>query len=122
MLGPVGSGPDGRFGGPGGSRVAGPARWFGPGPTGAARTSGLSGREVSRPRGTLHGMRRLFPVTDETAETVAPTRGEGEWSLAELAEAYAYPEPEPEAGAGGPGVWLRANMVSTLDGAGQHDG
>ncbi|WOT33474.1 pyrimidine reductase family protein [Streptomyces coeruleorubidus] len=71
-------------------------------------------------------MRRLFPVTDETA---APDSGgtpgedvrEGagrEWSLAELAAAYAY----PEVGPGGPLPWLRANMVSTLDGAAQHDG
>ncbi|MGW0707215.1 pyrimidine reductase family protein [Streptomyces sp. NPDC002643] len=77
-------------------------------------------------------MRRLFPVTEETAaETAARPdtggsggRGEGpdaadrEWSLGELAAAYAYPEP-PE---GGGGVWLRANMVSTLDGAAQHGG
>lgn len=97
-------------------------------------------------------MRRLFPVTDETeAETVTrapgdvPGEGPGvdaaggvgrahlvdrEWSLAELAAAYAYPELGPGggsgvgsgAGPGGPGAWLRANMVSTLDGAAQHDG
>ncbi|MEU6917454.1 pyrimidine reductase family protein [Streptomyces olindensis] len=68
-------------------------------------------------------MRRLFPVTDETA---APAPGGGpaegaagrEWGLAELAAAYAYPEPGP----GGPVPYLRANMVSTLDGAAQHDG
>ncbi|MFE7761689.1 pyrimidine reductase family protein [Streptomyces sp. NPDC057438] len=86
-------------------------------------------------------MRRLFPVTEETA---APTRdvtggateagvrtpggGGGpaggadpvdrEWSLDELAAAYAYPEPAP----GGREPWLRVNMVSTLDGAAQHDG
>ncbi|MEU6143806.1 pyrimidine reductase family protein [Streptomyces sp. NPDC047081] len=82
-------------------------------------------------------MRRLFPVTDQT---VPPPSGEGggdagpgaeggapggggsadrEWSLAELAAAYAYPEPT----AGGqPVPWLRGNMVSTLDGAAQHDG
>jgi 5-amino-6-(5-phosphoribosylamino)uracil reductase len=71
-------------------------------------------------------MRRLFPVTDETA---APDSGgvpgqedrDGagrEWSPAELAAAYAY----PAAGPGGPLPWLRANMVSTLDGAAQHDG
>ncbi|MCX4446154.1 pyrimidine reductase family protein [Streptomyces sp. NBC_01789] len=54
-------------------------------------------------------MRRLFPVTDLTAAE-AP----GEWSLDRLADAYAYPETE--------GPWLRANMVSTLDGAAQHDG
>ncbi|MFD4759288.1 pyrimidine reductase family protein [Streptomyces sp. NPDC058439] len=54
-------------------------------------------------------MRRLFPVTDLT-----PADDEGEWSLDDLAEAYAYPEQA--------GPWLRANMVSTLDGAAQHDG
>ncbi|MFI8347373.1 pyrimidine reductase family protein [Streptomyces sp. NPDC085596] len=68
-------------------------------------------------------MRRLFPVTDETAaravdqEGAAPD-GAGEWSLAELAAAYAYPTSDD----GGPRTWLRANMVSTLDGAAQHDG
>ncbi|WP_037671774.1 pyrimidine reductase family protein [Streptomyces griseus] len=102
-------------------------------------------------------MRRLFPVTDQTAtrasgesggggagETVGAPGGvsgsEGsravpavdfghgglpagdlvdrEWSLDELAAAYAYPEPGPT----GREPWLRANMVSTLDGAAQHDG
>ncbi|WP_189950714.1 dihydrofolate reductase family protein [Streptomyces alanosinicus] len=94
-------------------------------------------------------MRRLFPVTDETAAQAsggtpegetrgatgadAPRAGAGgsagagavagafvdrEWSLAELAAAYAYPEPA----AGAPVPWLRANMVSTLDGAAQHEG
>ncbi|MFF7985026.1 pyrimidine reductase family protein [Streptomyces sp. NPDC007901] len=42
--------------------------------------------------------------------------GDREWSLAELALAYAYPQSV------GREPWLRANMVSTLDGAGQHDG
>ncbi|MER7573536.1 pyrimidine reductase family protein [Streptomyces sp. NPDC126514] len=51
-------------------------------------------------------MRRLFPVTDQTDDR--------EWTLDELAEVYAYPDPaEPR---------LRANMVSTLDGAAQYDG
>ncbi|MFI0962615.1 pyrimidine reductase family protein [Streptomyces sp. NPDC021080] len=64
-------------------------------------------------------MRRLFPVTYETADQPsvgAPgTDGAGrEWELGELAEAYAYPVVQ--------GPWLRANMVSTLDGAAQHDG
>ncbi|MGW4753185.1 pyrimidine reductase family protein [Streptomyces chartreusis] len=103
-------------------------------------------------------MRRLFPVTDETAARASGgSAGEGgggaaggalapggsgglpggsggvpggpggfpggdlvdrEWSLAELGLAYAYPEPGP----GEPQPWLRANMVSTLDGAAQHDG
>ncbi|MGW0207696.1 pyrimidine reductase family protein [Streptomyces sp. NPDC003233] len=98
-------------------------------------------------------MRRLFPVTDETAARAsggtaeregargvagtlvahAPSGVGGrvdhgahvehdahvdrEWSLAELAAAYAYPEPP-----GPPRPWLRANMVSTLDGAAQHEG
>ncbi|MBO7938622.1 pyrimidine reductase family protein [Streptomyces antibioticus] len=61
-------------------------------------------------------MRRLFPVTDQTVPTASG--GEREWSLDELAEAYAYPPPAP----GEPRPWLRANMVSTLDGAAQHDG
>ncbi|MGW0121399.1 pyrimidine reductase family protein [Streptomyces sp. NPDC003327] len=88
-------------------------------------------------------MRRLFPVTDMTAREAThgtaagatpvgvsgtpatpaattpggapvPPAGGPEWSLDELAEAYAYPE--------GDTAWLRANMVSSLDGAGQHDG
>lgn len=54
-------------------------------------------------------MRRLFPVTDQT-----PAPEDGEWSFDALAEAYAYPETD--------GPWLRANMVSSLDGAGQHEG
>ncbi|MCX4884316.1 MULTISPECIES: pyrimidine reductase family protein [unclassified Streptomyces] len=76
-------------------------------------------------------MRRLFPVTDETVPTTPGEEGgagdagvldaltEREWSLAELAAAYAYPEPTA---AGQTVPWLRANMVSTLDGAAQHDG
>lgn len=93
----------------------------------------------SKGRARLHDMRRLFPVTEETAARTtdeARTTGEArtaegsrttgetgeaggaEWSLDELAAAYAYPE-LPE---GGGAVWLRANMVSTLDGAAQHDG
>ncbi|WP_420036272.1 pyrimidine reductase family protein [Streptomyces sp. cg28] len=71
-------------------------------------------------------MRRLFPVTYETADHLgregtgeAPAAAEprdGEWSLDALADAYAYPPQAAEA------PWLRANMVSTLDGAAQHDG
>lgn len=57
-------------------------------------------------------MRSLFPVTDESAADV-----DREWSLDELAEVYAYPEHLP-AGTG----LLRANMVSTLDGAAHHEG
>ncbi|WP_405610195.1 pyrimidine reductase family protein [Streptomyces sp. NBC_01511] len=53
-------------------------------------------------------MRRLFPVPSE------PTP-DHEWALDDLADAYAYPERAE-------GHWLRANMVSTLDGAAQHDG
>ncbi|WP_413759372.1 pyrimidine reductase family protein [Streptomyces sp. MMBL 11-3] len=68
-------------------------------------------------------MRRLFPVTDQTAAPApdgAPDRGaaDREWGLGELAEAYAYPPSAP----GREGPWVRANMVSTLDGAAQHEG
>ncbi|WP_251095365.1 pyrimidine reductase family protein [Streptomyces sp. Caat 7-52] len=76
-------------------------------------------------------MRRLFPVTEETAAQApagpGPAAGgpagtaavvDREWDLAELAAAYAYPEPV----AGAPRPWLRANMVSSLDGAAQHEG
>ncbi|KOX02935.1 pyrimidine reductase family protein [Streptomyces sp. NRRL B-3648] len=79
-------------------------------------------------------MRRLFPVTEETAARTsagspqeegasgAAAGREGrearEWGLAELAAAYAYPEPAQ----GAPRPWLRANMVSSLDGAAQHEG
>ncbi|MFF4863540.1 pyrimidine reductase family protein [Streptomyces sp. NPDC001231] len=75
-------------------------------------------------------MRRLFPVTDETAaQTPDGTHGAGgtsvpgalvdrEWTFAELAAAYAY----PERGAAVREPWLRANMVATLDGAAQHEG
>ncbi|WP_263164684.1 pyrimidine reductase family protein [Streptomyces sp. SCSIO ZS0520] len=60
-------------------------------------------------------MRRLFPVTDETADRGGgPPPGDREWDPVEIAGAYAYPE--------GPGPWLRANMVSSLDGAAQHEG
>ncbi|CAM5567125.1 MULTISPECIES: pyrimidine reductase family protein [Streptomyces] len=66
-------------------------------------------------------MRRLFPVTDETTPSASGGSGSGagrEWSLAELAAAYAY----PDAGPGEATPWLRGNMVSTLDGAAQHEG
>ncbi|MFE9405240.1 pyrimidine reductase family protein [Streptomyces sp. NPDC006530] len=75
-------------------------------------------------------MRQLFPVTDQTpaaesAESAEQTGPPGrprtadpaadtEWSLDRLADAYAYPRTD--------GPWLRANMVSSLDGAGQHEG
>ncbi|MBT2364121.1 pyrimidine reductase family protein [Streptomyces sp. ISL-10] len=66
-------------------------------------------------------MRRLFPVTDQTPP--ADVREDREWSLDELADAYAYPADVPhEGGAGRARAWLRANMVSSLDGAAQHDG
>ncbi|WP_030578220.1 pyrimidine reductase family protein [Streptomyces anulatus] len=73
-------------------------------------------------------MRSLFPVTDLTKSAVGGEDPSGpltdrEWSLDELAEAYAYPADLPAGKARRPGAaWLRANMVSTLDGAAQHDG
>ncbi|MBB5936080.1 pyrimidine reductase family protein [Streptomyces zagrosensis] len=81
-------------------------------------------------------MRRLFPPPSEPTDLV-----ERAWSLDELADAYAYPgapgagetaqsppEPPPPgvgfapSGPSGPVGWLRANMVSSLDGAAYHDG
>ncbi|MEV5862047.1 pyrimidine reductase family protein [Streptomyces sp. NPDC052071] len=57
-------------------------------------------------------MRRLIPVPDPPTPAAPAT--DREWTLDELADVYAYP--------GGRRPWLRANMVSTLDGAAQHDG
>ncbi|QIQ02049.1 pyrimidine reductase family protein [Streptomyces liangshanensis] len=79
-------------------------------------------------------MRRLFPVTDQTrtaatgqgraaAPEQSPAATEPEWTLDALADLYAYPAVEGgETNDAATGVWLRANMVSTLDGAAQHDG
>lgn len=55
-------------------------------------------------------------MTDQTVPVPAEA-GPREWSLDELADAYAYPTAP-----GGGGPWLRANMVSSLDGAAQHEG
>ncbi|GGM11910.1 hypothetical protein GCM10010129_64770 [Streptomyces fumigatiscleroticus] len=57
--------------------------------------------------------------TAEAGAGLGADAADREWSLAELAAAYAYPEPAP---GGPPRPWLRANMVSTLDGAAQHEG
>ena len=56
-------------------------------------------------------MRRLFPAPRPDETSVTPE------TLEALAEVYAYP-------AGGPDgrPWLRANMVSSLDGAAWHEG
>ncbi|MFF7652698.1 pyrimidine reductase family protein [Streptomyces sp. NPDC007983] len=69
-------------------------------------------------------MRRLFPLpalpTEPSARPSAaadPVR-DREWGLDELADAYAYPE-RPQSASG---AYLRANMVSSLDGAAHHDG
>ncbi|GAA1911351.1 pyrimidine reductase family protein [Streptomyces sodiiphilus] len=56
-------------------------------------------------------MRRLYPAPQDRAGTE-----DREWSLEELADAYAYPEDVPLTEG-----WLRANMVSSLDGAAYHD-
>ncbi|WP_424890529.1 pyrimidine reductase family protein [Streptomyces sp. XH2] len=72
-------------------------------------------------------MRRLFPVplpsSSAPASPSSPSSSstlteDRTWELEELAEAYAYPE---AAGSGGR-AWLRANMVSSLDGAAHHEG
>ncbi|MFI9201882.1 pyrimidine reductase family protein [Streptomyces sp. NPDC053048] len=60
-------------------------------------------------------MRRLFPSPLSPADLE-----DREWGLDELADLYAYPEADAGGGAGRP--WLRANMVSSLDGAAHHEG
>jgi riboflavin biosynthesis pyrimidine reductase len=57
-------------------------------------------------------MHRLFPVPG-TADMAKETLN----TLDALAEAYAYPAPRP-----GSGTWLRANMVTSLDGAAWYEG
>ncbi|WP_445519265.1 pyrimidine reductase family protein [Streptomyces sp. NEAU-174] len=66
------------------------------------------------PAGTPLGTSDATPA-GISAETPAEDR---EWTLGELADAYAYPEPPH----GPSGAYLRANMVSSLDGAAHHDG
>ncbi|MFG2193390.1 pyrimidine reductase family protein [Streptomyces sp. NPDC048639] len=61
-------------------------------------------------------MRRLFPPGTATGAT--EPLADREWSIDELADAYAYPD---EPGTSGR-AWLRANMVTSLDGAAHHDG
>lgn len=63
-------------------------------------------------------MRRLYPLTTPDAPADAADR---EWSLDNLADAYAYPEAGAPERAGRTG-WLRANMVSSVDGAVHHEG
>ncbi|MFI0777034.1 pyrimidine reductase family protein [Streptomyces sp. NPDC021212] len=69
-------------------------------------------------------MRRLFPLATEpsapsaAAESAVSASQDREWGLDELADAYAYPDRPRSA----TGAYLRANMVSSLDGAAHHDG
>ncbi|MGW1373816.1 pyrimidine reductase family protein [Streptomyces sp. NPDC002446] len=74
-------------------------------------------------------MRRLYPLLappapapgSENSAAAPAGPADREWTLDELAEAYAYPEPDDPARAEG-GGWLRANMVSSMDGAAHHEG
>ncbi len=80
-------------------------------------------------------MRRLFPLSSPPASPppsahdggnsapvpVPPDVVDREWTLEELADAYAYPAADEPVRAGRTG-WLRANMVSSVDGAAHHDG
>ncbi|ARH93758.1 pyrimidine reductase family protein [Streptomyces sp. MOE7] len=74
-------------------------------------------------------MRRLFPLPGQptsapggsNSEVAAAGAADREWTLAELADAYAYPAPDDPALSGRSG-WLRANMVSSVDGAAHHEG
>ncbi|WP_420711981.1 MULTISPECIES: pyrimidine reductase family protein [unclassified Streptomyces] len=91
---------------------AGGARTAGPGPEGEV---GAAGRGEVGAQGGAPGSGLRPPVGGPVGAAAVVDR---EWSLAELAAAYAYPEPAP----GAPRPWLRANMVSSLDGAAQHEG
>ncbi|KOG37791.1 dihydrofolate reductase family protein [Streptomyces decoyicus] len=74
-------------------------------------------------------MRRLFPlpapsvpapdVENTVVGAIDPT--DREWTLDELADAYAYPAADDPVRSGRTG-WLRANMVSSVDGAAHHEG
>ncbi|MGW7634356.1 pyrimidine reductase family protein [Streptomyces decoyicus] len=74
-------------------------------------------------------MRRLFPLSapsvpapdaeNTVVGTLDPT--DREWTLDELADAYAYPAADDPVRSGRTG-WLRANMVSSVDGAAHHEG
>ncbi|MFE0379360.1 pyrimidine reductase family protein [Streptomyces inhibens] len=74
-------------------------------------------------------MRRLFPLTAlpvpafdvENAQVAAIDVVDRPWTLDELADAYAYPAADDPARTGRTG-WLRANMVSSMDGAAHHEG
>ncbi|MEU5212739.1 pyrimidine reductase family protein [Streptomyces sp. NPDC020742] len=74
-------------------------------------------------------MRRLFPLPvppppapdPANPEVAAAALADREWTLEELADAYAYPAAGDPVRAGRPG-WLRANMVSSMDGAAHHEG
>ncbi|ARF57965.1 pyrimidine reductase family protein [Streptomyces gilvosporeus] len=80
-------------------------------------------------------MRRLYPPFAQPTAPSVTVREDGntvpapapadaadrEWSLDELAEAYAYPAADDPVRAGRTG-WLRANMVSSMDGAAHHEG
>ncbi|WP_212913334.1 pyrimidine reductase family protein [Streptomyces sp. TS71-3] len=110
----------------------------------AAREPGVAGRDRAAPgtgavpeAGVVPGAGRV-PGGGASGRP-EPPEGSG-WDLDELADAYAYPEAEAEAypqaegnrdrdrnrvraeGAPRPSPWLRANMVSGLDGAGEHEG
>ncbi|MFF5673274.1 pyrimidine reductase family protein [Streptomyces hygroscopicus] len=67
---------------------------------------------------------RTFANAPETSAVpaagaaTAASAEDREWGLDELADAYAYPDPPY----GPSGAYLRANMVSSLDGAAHHDG
>ncbi|WP_399084329.1 pyrimidine reductase family protein [Streptomyces sp. BBFR2] len=74
-------------------------------------------------------MRRLYPLPapapalpDTSAAPAGPdVSADREWTLDELADAYAYPD-ESDPLRAGRAAWLRANMVTSLDGAAHHEG
>ncbi|MFF4605056.1 dihydrofolate reductase family protein [Streptomyces sp. NPDC001339] len=85
---------------------------------------------VSGPGGTAPSVGDAAPGSGSTASAAAPADlTDREWTLDELADAYAYPAADDLAHTGRTGsselsapVWLRANMVSSMDGAAHHEG
>ncbi|KWT60955.1 diaminohydroxyphosphoribosylaminopyrimidine reductase [Streptomyces albus subsp. albus] len=86
--------------------------------------TGNSAAPVSAPGTSPEGNTGTVPGTGKvsgaavsgTADSGAADFTDRRWSLDELADLYAYPRTDDGAG------WLRANMVSSLDGAAHHEG
>ncbi|MEU4199889.1 pyrimidine reductase family protein [Streptomyces sp. NPDC045470] len=106
--------------------IAGTATGADAGALSGAQDSGTAGQALSGTARPSHSgtagaadSRTAGPADFRTAgdaDSGAADFADRRWSLDELADAYAYPRLDEGAG------WLRANMVSSLDGAAHHEG